>query len=449
MKKSTSPASTTSYDSKYVLWNRIIPGLVLLVSSAGLVVGFLSTSLNTLDVYTISLLLVLATANLLLLFSSYMVGRRITWILVFFTALSIAYTLIISLIPETFTMGGVAVGIYKIGQATINRSILSAVFIFASALPLVSYSLYYLKGATPHAKDFSRYPIIVFPVLVVVIAYLLIMIRLFIEGVPQLDWQVITQPYDLAGKQTGMSNHILGTLLLILMVSVISLPVGIGTGAFISEYAGKSAGVIRFCTTALRGVSVFILGITAYSIVRFAESNYDFPLSRFITGYYIDSNGNQHMTHGSFIVAAVFLSMLVIPLIASATEEGFRSVPTHLKEGSLALGASNGYTFTHILLPWSIPNIITGWLLGCAEAAGSVSILIFMATTGEAGVNPFSEVISLSHLIFNVNFGGPKSFRDSMLAYQYSAALLLIVITLVFGISSLIIKRFYSKRYQA
>ncbi|MFA5308792.1 MAG: ABC transporter permease subunit [Dehalococcoidales bacterium] len=431
------------------LWHKIIPGMVLLVSSAALVIGFLSISLNTIDMYTIPLLIILASANLLLMFTSRIIRNTISKKMMFLTGLAVIYPVIISLIPETFNMGGVGVGNYNLGQAVINRSVVSAVFILASALPVFSYALFFLKGATPSAKDLARYPVIVFPVLIVLICYLLVLIRLMIEGVPQLDWQVITSSYDQASKQVGMSNHILGTLLLIILVSIISLPVGIGTGAFISEYAGKSAGIIRFCTTALRGVSVFILGITAYSLVRVAENNYDFPLAKFITGYYRDANGYEHIAHGSFILSAIFLSMLVIPLIASATEEGLRSVPLHLKEGSLAMGASQGYTFTHILLPWSMPNIITGWLLGCAEAAGSVSILIFMATTGEAGVGPFSEVISLSHLIFNVNFGGPKSFRDTMVGYEYSAALLLIIITLSFGVASLILKRAYSKRYQA
>jgi len=71
-------------------------------------------------------------------------------------------------------------------------------------------------------------------------------------------------------------------------------------------------------------------------------------------------------------------SLLVIPIIARATEEGIRSVPLNLKEGSTALGASRQHTLFHILLPWSYPNIVTGLILGCAEAAGSLATIWFI-----------------------------------------------------------------------
>ena len=88
----------------------------------------------------------------------------------------------------------------------------------------------------------------------------------------------------------------------------------------------------------------------------------------FFAGYFYDATGLKHSANGSFLLAAIIISLLVIPIIARATEEGIRSTPQEMKEGSYALGASKWHTVANILMPWSLPNISTGLLLGCAEA---------------------------------------------------------------------------------
>jgi phosphate transport system permease protein len=99
--------------------------------------------------------------------------------------------------------------------------------------------------------------------------------------------------------------------------------------------------------------------------------------------------------NGSYFTAAIILSLLVIPVIFRSTEEGIRSLPPEIRDGSMALGAPEGYTLTRIILPWSLPNILTGLLIGCAEVAGSVAVIMFIAGTGENGVSPLGEVTPL------------------------------------------------------
>ena len=149
--------------------------------------------------------------------------------------------------------------------------------------------------------------------------------------------------------------------------------------------------------------------------------------------------------------ASFFISLLVIPLIAQATEQGFKSMPRDIFEGSLAVGASREYSLTHISLPWSIPNIFTGLVLGCAEAAGSLTIIFLIAGTGQLGVNPLSETTSLSYLIFECRYGkemGEGVVQTLMGSYQYAAALLLLLITICLTVLAMTMKKRISKRYK-
>ena len=130
-----------------------------------------------------------------------------------------------------------------------------------------------------------------------------------------------------------------------------------------------------------------ILALTALSMISFVNNSLQGTFfNRIIDGFGYYANGVLLTGRSSFLVASVFISLLVIPIIARATEEGLNSLPKDIAEGSLAVGASPEHTLTHISIPWSLPNIITGLVLGCAEAAGALTIIFLIAGTGELGV---------------------------------------------------------------
>jgi phosphate transport system permease protein len=168
-------------------------------------------------------------------------------------------------------------------------------------------------------------------------------------------------------------------------------------------------------------------------------------------GFFSDVNGTKTVAQGSFITAAIFLSFLVIPVIARCTEEGLRSLPNELREGSLALGASKEYTLARILLPWSAPNIITGLILGCAEVAGGVAVIMFIAGNGGHGIGgiwPLGETTSLDYMVFGVQSTDSLNYKDLMGYYQWSAALLVLIIALGLSIAGVVLKHKFSKRYR-
>jgi ABC-type phosphate transport system permease subunit len=434
---------------------RMIPAIGLASCAFGLILGCITLFINTpIALSIISLAGMTITLTWLLFWARKEYG---SWKakFIFLACFSLISLILLFILPEYF-YGLQINGIF-------HRSLVAALILIAVSLPSIAYSLYYLLGGTPTASDYAKYPLILFPATLALMAYGLLLTRLFIDGIPQLDWNIITQPFqwqhwkelvyqndwpmwvDRSAEQAGMLNHILGTLLLIGMTITISLPIGLGAGLFLSEYShGWYAGTVKFITTLLRAVSPIVIGLTAFSLACNALNS---GWAYILAGYYYDNNGTLLYGNGSYLLAAVMLSLLVIPGIARSTEEGCRSLPGDQREGSLALGTSQTHTLKHIVLPWAMPNIVTGVLLGCAEAAGSVAIIMLIAGTGEFGVNPLNEVTSLSYFIFETQFG-PLRFTNLTGDYRFGAAVILILITLGLSIAALILKRNLSRRYR-
>ncbi|MGQ9675498.1 MAG: PstA family ABC transporter permease [Chloroflexota bacterium] len=436
--------------------DRALPALTLIAAVAGIGLGCLSLSLNSLEAYPVPVLSILAALLALLLLRS----RRSagTWErrLLVLSGLAVISAVVLRFLPEH------SYGFYI--NAVFHRSFFSALLLLAVSVPATSAATYHLLGATPRAEDLSCYPLILFPVALTLGAYAILLYHVVSSGLPHLDWDVLSTSYQNQSWQVkfyendwpvwrtekliraGMLNHILGTFVLMGLTALISLPIGVGAGIYIGEYYdGWVAKVVRFSAGALRAISVFILAMTALTLVRATTGT---PLSDIFAGYYIDVNGNWHPAHGSMFTASIFLSLLVIPIIARATEEGIRSVPRDLREGSLALAASDSYTLRRIVLPWALPNIVTALLLSCAEAGGNVAVLLFMAGNGEFGIGPLNEVTSLGFLIFEGRLIEVGTFKKLMGDYQFTAALLLLVITMGLSMAAIILKRRFASRYR-
>jgi phosphate transport system permease protein len=430
----------------------------ILISIVGLVFGCFGLSLNTLEPISLVFLFLLGTILITRFVSCRIRSKKNQWALLFFGVFSIASFGLHFAIPEYlygFRFNGI-----------MHRSLVTSLCLITAALAGICYSLQYTYKWTPQGYDISRYPLLLLPVLLAFSAYAIILYHVIVQGAPPINWKILTTPFafqqwkEMVWKdgwpiwiphtieQVGMRNHILGTFVLMGLTTIISLPIGVAVGIYSSEYStGWFGKAIRFSTQILRAISVFVIAMVAYNLIRYSAGSF---LSDVICGYYYDPLGSKHIAKGSFLIASVFLSLLVIPMIAKATEEGVRSLPQDIKDGSLAVGASKDYSLFHLILPWSMPNIITALVLGCAEAAGGLSIIMFMAGSGEYGISPFNEVTSLAYLIFDIHYG--KAFGSQipkfMGSYQFTAAFLLLMITMGLTVISLLFKRHFSKRYK-
>jgi phosphate transport system permease protein len=177
------------------------------------------------------------------------------------------------------------------------------------------------------------------------------------NGGRSLNLDFFTQlPKPVGEAGGGMANAIVGSLKLLLLAALIGLPVGLLAGVYLAEFGGKVfAFVIRYTTDLLNGVPSIVIGIFAYSLVVL-------PVKHFST-----------------FAGGVALGMMVIPITVRSTEEFLRAVPGTLREGAMALGASQWRTIATVVLPAASGGILTGMLLALARVAGETAPLLFTA----------------------------------------------------------------------
>jgi phosphate transport system permease protein len=331
----------------------------------------------------------------------------------------------------------------------VHRTVISGPVLLGLATGSAAHAIRRLFGGTPSGQDLALYPIFAVPIVLGMLAYGIVLGRILVAGLGTFRVDLMTTAWhlDAGGVDVGFLNNILGTFLLIALTLLIAILPGIGSGVFMSEYPGRMAGIVRFCSTMLRAIAMFIIGAAAFGLVRAAGAlDSGGILSGLIRGGFDDGSRIQP-ERGSFLLAATFLAILVMPVIARLTEEGLRSVPREMREGTVALGATEGYGLRRILLPWAAPNIVTALLLAGAEAAGSLAIIMFLAVPGQNGVGPFSGVTTLDYAVFATHYG-PREYFESMRDYQNTAALLLLVLTMGLTLFAMALQRRFARRYR-
>jgi phosphate transport system permease protein len=177
------------------------------------------------------------------------------------------------------------------------------------------------------------------------------------KGIGSLNWAFLTQtPKPVGEAGGGMANAIAGSVLILLIGSVVGVPVGIGAGIYLAEYGRNRLGdLIRFTADVLNGVPSIIVGIVAYGLVVLTQK------------------------HFSALSGGVALSIMMIPTITRATEEMLLLVPSTVREAAYGLGVSRWRTTLSITLRTATSGVITGVMLAFARVAGETAPLLFTA----------------------------------------------------------------------
>ena len=188
-------------------------------------------------------------------------------------------------------------------------------------------------------------------VLVLILGYVLA------KGVSSLNIDLFTKmPVPEGEPGGGVANSIVGSLITIGLAAVIGIPVGIGAGIFVSEYAGPRLGdIVRFTADVLTGVPSIVIGIFVYGLVVL------------------------RMGHFSALAAGIALAIIMLPIMARSSEEMLRLVPHSQREAALALGISRWRTILSVVIPVAQRGLVTGALLAVARAAGETAPLLFTA----------------------------------------------------------------------
>jgi phosphate transport system permease protein len=193
--------------------------------------------------------------------------------------------------------------------------------------------------------------------LVALVPLALILAFIVVRGASSINWQFLTAlPRPVGEAGGGIANALVGTVLLILVASLISIPLGVIAGIFLAERGRTALGsVTRLAVETLMGIPSIVIGIVAYLwVVR--------PMRGF-----------------SALSGGIALALIMLPVIALATEETLLLIPVSLREAALALGVSYPRTILRVVLPAGLSGILTGVLLAVARGAGESAPLLFTA----------------------------------------------------------------------
>ena len=255
----------------------------------------------------------------------------------------------------------------------------------------------------------------VFKILVVLLAVicliplLLILYYITKNGIAVINWDFFTQlPRPIGESGGGIFNSIIGTIILIILSSIISVPFGIATGIYLSENKeGKLPNTARLCVVVLQGTPSIVLGIIAYIWVVV-------PFKSF-----------------SALSGGIALSIMILPVIIKTTEETLKLIPYNLKEASLALGVPYYRTILKVILPAGINGILTGFLLSVARITGETAPLLFTAF-GNQFMN-FNFLKPIDSLPYRIFFYAMSPYPEWH-AFAWGASFILVIIVLGFNL---------------
>lgn len=252
---------------------------------------------------------------------------------------------------------------------------------------------------------------------------LAILLEIVRRGFPHFKWIMLVAlpaPVGLDNLPNGFANAIVGTLILVTIATLFSVPVGVLTAVFLTEFGRgtKVAKLIRFTANVLSGVPSIVVGIFGYGVVVLST----------IAGY-----------RGFSALAGGFsLSVIMLPIIILTTESALQLVPVTLRLASSALGSNRFETTFRVIIPAALPAITTGILLAVARASGETAPLIFTALFSQGWpTGLLSPTPSLSVLIYN--YAGSPFLEQNNLAW--TASLVLVTLVLLVNILSRLVTR--------
>ncbi len=200
----------------------------------------------------------------------------------------------------------------------------------------------------------------------------------------------------------GMSNALIGSLVLVAMASFVGIPWGIAAGIYLSEYrVGYTSKILRFSTDLMTSIPSIVIGIFAYSVVVIPFKSY------------------------SALAGSFALFIIMIPIVARTTEEILKLMPQHVREAGLALGLPRWKVILRIVLPGSLNGVTTGVMLAIARISGETAPLLFTAFSNDYGFRGITQpVASLPVQIYNYAASNDDVWR----AKAWTAALVLVLI---------------------
>ena len=262
--------------------------------------------------------------------------------------------------------------------------------------------------------------------LAVVLVLFAILGFIIVKGAGVISWDFLTKAPENGMTEGGIFPAIIGTLLLMLGSAVVSFPIGIMSGIYMNEYASRGWVVkfIRMMTNNLSGVPSIVFGL--------------FGMALFV----------KYLGFGDSILAgSLTLGLLSLPLVIRTTEEALRDIPSGIREGSLALGATKLQTIWKVVLPMGMPRIITGLILSLGRVSGETAPILFTCAAyffPQLPSSIFDQCMALPYHLYVISTSGTDI--DAQQPIAYGTALVLIVIVLVINLLAGMLRRYFENK---
>jgi phosphate transport system permease protein len=217
-----------------------------------------------------------------------------------------------------------------------------------------------------------------------VLTFVALFLDMVIDGAARLSWDFFTSFPSRRADAAGILSAWVGTALVMLVTALAAVPLGVGAGIYLEEYAPRNwiTDIIEINVTNLAGVPSIVYGLLALGLFV-----YQFNLGQ------------------SILAAGLTLALLILPVVIVATRESIRAIPIGIREGAYAVGATKWQTVSDHLLPYSFAGILTGVIIGLARAIGetapiiTIGALTFIAFLPPAAVQPEPPFVNFEWLM--------------------------------------------------
>ena len=303
---------------------------------------------------------------------------------------------------------------YLIVAATEMKGKLALFIVFFVAYMVFTSSIKGFQLGSAAAKDAVVNSLVAFGAIVTVIPIASILFTVVQKGLPGISLNLFTSDMSMATPTDPLSNGgllhaITGTLALVALALIMSVPIGILTALYLTEIKGRFTAPIRFLVQAMSGVPSIVAGLFILSAILY-------PITKSFSGF----------------MGALALTILMIPTIARTSEEVLNLIPNDLREAGVALGGTQWRTVAMIVLPAAKSGLITAVILGVARIAGETAPLLLLTGGGDK-VNPnaFNGPLgSLPYYIWkSFNAGSPEALTRAWAGLLVLVGLVLILFT--------------------
>lgn len=243
----------------------------------------------------------------------------------------------------------------------------------------------------------------------------------FIKGIPNISWELISTKPSYLTERIGVLPDILNTVYIVLATIIIVLPLGVGAAIYLNEYAEnkKTVAVIEYAAETLSGIPSIIYGLVGMLLFS-----------------------NNFGT--SLLAGALTLVIMNLPTVMRTAQESLKTVPESLREGAFGLGAGKWRVIRTVVLPGCVDGVITGCILSVGRILGESAALLFTAGFAHAVNGIFTGLFSPGATLTVALYVYAKEEGEFEVAFAIAA--ILIILTLLINLAASLVGKYFAKR---